>query len=103
MPRMFEWGPLFSWSAERTVYRLRGTEVARLTQRADGEGWSAIVNQHLPGSDARRKRRPCRSFETGKAGVEEWARRHAERLDREVDDIARSEHRLGGVKEVTPN
>jgi len=49
MPAMFEWGPLFSWSAERTVYRLRGTEVARLTQRADGAGWSAIVNQHLPG------------------------------------------------------
>ncbi|WP_396616812.1 hypothetical protein ACHZ97_04340 [Lysobacter soli] len=100
---MFEWGPLFSWSAEGTVYRLRGTEIARLTQKGDGSGgWTAIVNQHLPGGDPRRKQRPCRSFETGKAGVEEWARRHAERLEREVDEIARNQHRLGPLPEDPP-
>ena len=92
---MFEWGLLFSWSAERTVYRLRGTEVARLTMRADGSGWNAVVNQHRPGGDPIRKYRRCRSFETGKAGVEEWARRHAERLEREVAEMEARMHRLG--------
>lgn len=95
---MFEWGPLFSWSEYRAVYRLRGTEVARLTQRADGGGWSAIVNQHLPASDPRRVKRECQSFETGRAGVEEWARRHAERLEREVTDIESRQHRLSSLK-----
>lgn len=92
---MFEWGLLFSWSAERTVYRLRRVEVARLTRKADGSGWSAIVNQHRPGNDPSRKHRDCRSFETGKAGVEEWARRHADRLEREVAEIEARQHRLG--------
>lgn len=91
---MFEWGPLFSWSEYRAVYRLRGTEVARLTERVGG-GWTAIVNQHRPSFDPCRVKRDCNSFETGKAGVEEWARRHAERLEREVTDIESRQHRLG--------
>jgi hypothetical protein len=92
---MFEWGLLFSWSAERTVYRLRGIEVARLTPKADGSGWTAIVNQHRPSFDPIRKQRACRSFETGVAGVEEWARRHAARLEIEVAEIEARQHRLG--------
>jgi len=102
IPGMFEWGPLFSWSERRTVYRLRGTEIARLTEKVGG-GWSAIVNQHRPGGDPIRCSRDCRSFETGKAGVEEWARRHAARLEREVDEIARGQHRLGAQPKSQPD
>lgn len=92
---MFEWSLLFTWSnGPPTVLRLRGTEVARLSQKVNGE-WTAILNQHLPGDDPRRRPRDCRSYETGKAGVDEWARRHAERLDREVGTIESRRHRLG--------
>lgn len=86
MPGMFEWCRLFASSDELTVLKLRGTEVARLVQKVSGE-WHAALNQHLPGTDPRRRYRDCRSFETGKAGVEEWARRHSERIDREVAEM----------------
>lgn len=91
---MFKWETLFAWSDERTVLRLRGTEVARLVRKATGE-WHAALNQHLPATDPRRRYKDCRSFETGRAGVDEWARRHAERIEREVAAMESKRHRLG--------
>lgn len=95
---MFEWDHLFTWSkGPRTVLRLRGTEVARLTQKIGSEQWVADLNQHLDWSDPRRRPKDCRSYETGRAGVNEWARRHAERLDREVAELESKRHRLNCI------
>jgi len=94
---MFTWDHLFTWSkGPRTVLRLRGTEVARLSQKVTGE-WVADLNQHLDWSDPRRRPKDCRSYETGRAGVNEWARRHAERLDREVAELESKRHRLNCI------
>lgn len=86
--RMFEWAYLRSvmYDRERTVYKYDGVEVARLSQKVTGE-WIANLNQHLPFTDPRRHSRDCRSFETGKRGIELWGFRHAERLRREVEAI----------------
>ena len=87
---MFEWGHLFTWNeGPPTVLRLRGTEVARLSQKQTGE-WHALLNQHLGVANPARVYRDCRSYETGKAGVDLWAERHRERLEREVAAVAGS-------------
>lgn len=56
-------------------------EVARLCMRIGGT-WYAVLDQHLPYED--RRLRDCATFDTGKAGIELWAARHRERLEREV-------------------
>lgn len=85
---MFEWGYLTSAVNDSvpTVYRCNGVEVARLCRKVTGE-WHATLNQHLPGDDPARRSRDCRSFETGKVGVEAWAERHRERLEAETAEI----------------
>ncbi|WP_396615491.1 hypothetical protein ACHZ97_14560 [Lysobacter soli] len=87
---MFEWGYLTTAVTDqpKTVYRLKGKEVARLSRHVDGH-WIATLDQHLPWE--RRRDRDCRSFESGQAGIEAWARRHADRLAAEVAaiDVAR--------------
>jgi hypothetical protein len=86
MPGMFEWGYLTTAVTDqpKTVYRLNGKEVARLSRHLDGH-WIATLDQHLPWE--RRRNRDCQSFESGQAGVEAWATRHADGLAAEVAAI----------------
>lgn len=83
---MFTWSILgAAFNGPLVVYRYRSTEVARLMQRVDTGAWFAVLDQHRPHPE--RRRRPCSSFEGGQAGVELWAARHADRLVAEVAAI----------------
>jgi len=63
---MFTWDHLFTWSkGPRTVLRLRGTEVARLTQKIGSEQWVADLNQHLDWSDLAGARRTAAATRQG--------------------------------------
>jgi len=77
-----DWRPL-PYSNEPTRLYVGEIEVARLCSRNDGTFY-AIVNQHLPVTDPRRRDINCTSEAHGRAGLEIWAKRHAERLQREV-------------------
>lgn len=83
MPGMFSWSVLgAAFDGARVVYLCRSTEVARLMQRVDTGEWFAVLDQHRPYQE--RRRRVCSSFDAGRAGVELWAARHADRLAAEV-------------------
>ena len=58
-----------------------GTEVARLCN-----AWmiTAGTSPWISTLPELRRDRPCRTYESGKAGIELWAARHRERLAREV-------------------
>lgn len=63
---------------------LDGKEVARLHQNVRTLAWFAALDTHLEVYPQRR--RDCTSYESGKAGVEMWARRHEARLRREIEE-----------------
>jgi hypothetical protein len=65
------------------VYQLGLTQVARLIDRLDGS-WFAVLDCHLATVDRPRRMRDCSSYESGRRGVEMWAKRHEERLRAEV-------------------
>lgn len=85
---MFQWTHLGSSITDLppTVYRLGSAEVARLWQTVDTRAWFATLDMHLS-HEQRPKPRPCRGYETGRAGVEQWAERHRDRLTAEVAEI----------------
>jgi hypothetical protein len=80
-----------------TSLRYGGMEVARLDERVNAT-WFASLYRYLP-YEQRPKPRDCRSYETGKAGCEEWARRHeaeiAAELERSRQAMAERQHWLG--------
>lgn len=74
MAAMFAWHHVGSFHCgPLTSLKYGQMEVARLHERVDGT-WFCTLRQHLPYEQ--RVNRDCRSYETGKAGCEEWARRH---------------------------
>lgn len=75
-----DWRPL-PYSPVPVRLYVGEVEVARLCARLDGT-WYAMLDQHL--MHELRTQVDCSSFDSGKAGVEAWARRHADRLQREV-------------------
>lgn len=78
----FNWQTMAIEPRRRLVsYRLGITEVARLMERVGG-GWYVRLDMHLAGS---MRYRDCRSYETGKAGVELWAARHEARIRAEIE------------------
>lgn len=77
-----DWRPLPYSDLPVRLY-VGGAEVARLCSRLDGT-WYAMLNQHRHWDDPERRSVDCTSFELGKAGVEIWATREIERLEREV-------------------
>lgn len=83
---MFEWAYLTSAINDRskTVYKCDGIEVARIGQKVD-RNWIAHLNQHLPFAQC--TMRVCTDEQTGRRGIELWAFRHADRLQREVRAI----------------
>ena len=84
---MFEWTYLTSAISDqpRTVYKLDGVEVARLWQHAKTRAWWVTLDVHL--SHDKRRNRECSGYDSGRAGVETWANRHAGRLETEVGRI----------------
>ncbi|KAF1702876.1 hypothetical protein CSC66_08875 [Pseudoxanthomonas kaohsiungensis] len=58
------------------AYYLGGTEVARLDEGA-GQRWFALLRYP---DRAEPVRRPCTSYESGRAGVELWVARHHDAL-----------------------
>lgn len=86
MPGMFSWTHLGAdLDGPRVVYVCRSTEVARIMRRVDTGAWFAVLDQHRPYDQ--RRRRVCTSFDAGQRGVELWAARHADRLAGEVAAI----------------
>lgn len=79
----FNWAAMAIEPQQRLVsYQLGITEVARLMARPDGT-WHVRLDMHLTGATL--VLRDCRSYETGKAGVELWAARHESRIRAEVE------------------
>lgn len=86
LPEGFAWGQAIQWFAGPPVaLRLQQTEVARMSQRVDDQSWFATLDRHL-GWNAE-KNVKCSSYDTGRAGVEQWVVRHEARLRREVAEI----------------
>ncbi|MCD9046809.1 hypothetical protein [Luteimonas sp. MHLX1A] len=82
LPDGFEWGPRWQHGSDEQKLELEGKTVAMLLKTVSG-GWFARLECHWPISEPLVVR-PCSSFEAGKAGCEAWARRHADRLRREI-------------------
>jgi hypothetical protein len=79
------WRNSIQWSRQPPdTLCLDGTEIARLSQNVVTLAWSVILDQHL--DYTQRVRRPCTSYEAGRAGAELWARRHEERIRREIEE-----------------
>ena len=74
LPDGFEWRNVMQHdNGDRAVY-VRSREVARLSQRADGQ-WQALLRPHAE-LFSPYVVRDCASFASGEAGVEAWVRRH---------------------------
>ena len=78
LPEGFKWGRVLQHDdGERAVF-LHGGEVARLSHKVTGS-WFAILRPYAaPFSPY--VTRDCASFESGKAGIEAWVRRHEAHL-----------------------
>lgn len=83
-PDGFEWKERYQYAAGELALVHGGKQVAMLMRRADG-GWVALLWRHRPFT-APLVSRQCSSFEAGKQGIEAWARRHAERIRREISE-----------------
>lgn len=82
LPDGFEWKDRYQYAAGELALMCGGKPVAMLMRRADG-GWVARLWCHWPITEPLVLRQ-CSSFEAGKAGIEAWAKRHAERIRSEV-------------------
>ena len=82
LPSDFQWKPRWQYAHGELALVLDGVHVAYLMRRLDGT-WFATLDVHR-GINAPLVTRDCRSMESGRAGVETWATRHAARLRQEV-------------------
>ena len=79
------WRNSIQWSTQPPDMLCLGTtEIARLHQRVKALTWFVTLDQHL--DYERRRNRDCSSYEAGKAGAEIWAKRHEERIRREIEE-----------------
>lgn len=83
LPEGFQWSLVLQHEKVPTSVTIGAAEVARLMQRLDGS-WQVRLNCHRPMTEPLVVR-DCESFESGKAGVEAWVRRHEVKLRAEVD------------------
>ncbi|HEY4529399.1 MAG TPA: hypothetical protein VIG97_03570 [Luteimonas sp.] len=82
LPDGFQWAKRHQYDTQETALVYRRKQVAVLLERLDGS-WMARLECHWPITEPL-VTRACSSLEAGRAGVEEWARRHAARLRAEV-------------------
>ncbi len=85
LPEDFTWHPRWQYAKDELSLVLGQGPVAMLMQRTDGT-WYARLECHWS-LDRPIVTRRCRSFDTGKAGIEAWATRHAARLRAETGCI----------------
>ncbi|WP_065627286.1 hypothetical protein [Xanthomonas euvesicatoria] len=82
LPTGFRWESPFSHiQGPPAVLTLDGCWVASLGQKVDLT-WFAMLYRHR--SHDAQQMRACRSYETGRAGIEIWAKRHEALLREEV-------------------
>ena len=74
LPEGFEWRHVLRQESGIHGVYLGQREVARLSQRADGQ-WQALLRPHAE-LFSPYVVRDCASFASGEAGVEAWVRRH---------------------------
>lgn len=78
LPEGFEWRHVLRQESGIHGVYLGQREVARLSQRADGQ-WQALLRPHAE-LFSPYVMRDCTSFDTGRAGIEAWVCRHEARL-----------------------
>ena len=78
LPENFTWQPRWQYAKGELALVYGKGPVAMLMQRNDGT-WYARLECHQP-IDAPVVICNCSSFDAGKAGIEAWATRHADRL-----------------------
>lgn len=79
LPDGFQWVPRYQYAKGELALVFEGRHVAQLMRKVDGVTW--IARLILDGSiHAPVDIRPCQSLESGKAGIEEWARRNEKRI-----------------------
>lgn len=89
LPDGFKWAKVADFECQLTAIYVNELAVSRLVKRID-DSWFVNLDYHLPppGGAVLHPMRNCRSYETGRAGCEEWARRHEARLRVETAAIA---------------
>lgn len=78
LPDDFIWQPRWQYAKDELALMVGKRTVAMLMRRTDGT-WFARLECHLP-IESPVVIRNCTSYEAGKAGIEAWATRHADRL-----------------------
>lgn len=78
LPDGFAWKDRYQYAQGELALVCDGKQVAMLVRRADG-GWVARLWAHRPITEPLVSRQ-CSSFESGKAGIEQWAAKHAARV-----------------------
>ncbi|WP_313171500.1 hypothetical protein [Stenotrophomonas sp.] len=89
LPNDFKWAKVADFESQLTAIYVNDLAVSRLVERLDGS-WFVNLDYHLPPPDGAVLHPPrnCRSYETGRAGCEEWVRRHEAKLRAETAEIA---------------
>lgn len=84
LPDDFRWVPRYQLAERELAIEHGGKQVAMLLERVDGS-WYARLNTHRPWTDGvQEQTRACSGYDAGRAGIEQWITRHAERLRAEV-------------------
>ena len=78
LPDDFRWQNRYQYDSQRTALSCGGKQVALLLQTV-GAGWLARLNAHQPITEPLVTWR-CTTLESGRAGIELWAARHADRV-----------------------
>lgn len=89
LPHDFEWAKVADVESQLAAIYVNDLAVSRVVERLDGS-WFVSLDYHLPplGGAALHPPRNCRSYETGRAGCEEWVRWHEAKLRAETAAIA---------------
>ncbi len=78
LPDGFQWTPRHQHAQDELALTCDGRHVAQLMRRNTGEWYARLILD--PSIHSPVDIRPCQSFESGKAGIEEWARRNEARI-----------------------
>ncbi len=99
LPDGFHWIRSSPSQAGEDVLAYEFRWVAQLYQRVDNLKWFARLDVQLEAEGRKRAPRPCQSYWTGRAGIEQWAARHEARLRAEVLAIkaAAAAGKVGGA------
>lgn len=83
LPDGFSWQNRYQYDTQRTALSCSGKQVAVLLQTIDGR-WLARLDAHQPITEPLVIRN-CTTLESGRAGIQLWAARHASRIRMELE------------------